>query len=97
MNSLTGFEGALANGNIRRTPDGKQVAVVDLIMHLTGKPEIAARITATRLKNKYLELVSFFDTYAFSCACASDMVSLLGTFFQLPIQFFPVLPIPKRL
>ena len=56
MNDIELFKKAIDSGNVRKSQDGKQASVHDMIRELTGLK--APRIQWNRLKNNHLEIVS---------------------------------------
>lgn len=86
MNTLQGFEGALRDGSIRKTPDN-EVAVIDVIQHLAGKTYAQSKQTYKWIKSRHLELGAFTYTYSFGVGRPSAVMTIQGI-----IQLIMVLP-----
>lgn len=86
MSNLKRFEEAINDGSIRKTPDN-EVAVIDVIQHLTGKDYRQAVNTFNWLKSRHLELFSFSQTYSFGVGRPSQVMAAQGI-----IQLLMILP-----
>lgn len=83
--NLSIFEKALSDGSIRKTPDGSNIVVNDVVRCLTGKSRLEASKTVNRLLQEHLELIPFLRTYSFGVGRPNEVMDAEGIIMLIMI------------